>query len=122
MTSRGLPGRCPPPSGRRLASCPPVTDYLSAMQQIISAITDPEAAFAATEWHLWSEEWVTPADPLARPLAMPVVPEPRPDDLKPFLGGWNYHGPGARHGDRLHPGWAGTRGLGQHLTRRQFVP
>jgi hypothetical protein len=36
-------------------------------------------------------------DPTLRPtLLLPVVPEPRPDDLKPFLDGWSPHGPESR--------------------------
>jgi hypothetical protein len=70
-----------------------VRDYLDVMQETIDSITDPDDAVAAKEWHRWAEEWVASADPLAQPLAMPAVPEPKPDDLKPFLKGWNPYGP-----------------------------
>lgn len=70
-----------------------VRDYLDALQATIDTIADSDDALAAKEWHRWAEEWVATADPLVQPLAMPVVPEPKPDDLKPFLNGWNPYGP-----------------------------
>jgi hypothetical protein len=70
-----------------------VRDYLDAMRETIDSIGDPDDAVAAKEWHQWGEEWVASADPLAQPLAMPAVPEPKPDDLKAFLKGWNPYGP-----------------------------
>lgn len=70
-----------------------VRDYLDALQARIDTIADFDDGLAAKEWHRWSEEWAATADPLVQPLAMPVVPEPKPDDLKPFLNGWNPYGP-----------------------------
>ncbi len=70
-----------------------VRDYLDAMQETIDSIADPDDAVAAKEWHQWAEEWVASADPLAQPLTVPAVPEPKPDDLKAFLKGWNPYGP-----------------------------
>ena len=70
-----------------------VRDYLDVMQDTIDNIADPDDAIAAKEWHRWAEEWVASVDPLGQPLAMPAVPEPKPDDLKPFLKGWNPYGP-----------------------------
>jgi hypothetical protein len=71
-----------------------VRDYLSAMQEAIDSIADPDDAVAAKEWLRWAEEWAASADPLGQPLAMPAVPEPNPDDLKAFLKGWSPYGPG----------------------------
>jgi hypothetical protein len=70
-----------------------VHDYLDAVRETINSIADPDDAVAAKEWHRWAEEWVASADPLAQPLAVPAVPEPKPDELKPFLKGWNPCGP-----------------------------
>jgi hypothetical protein len=70
-----------------------VRDYLDVMQETIDNIADPDDAIAAKEWHRWAEEWLASADPLAQPLAMPTIPEPKPDELKPFLKGWNPYGP-----------------------------
>ena len=71
-----------------------VRDYLDAMQKTIDSIADPDDAVAAKEWLRWAEEWAASADPLGQPLAMPVVPEPNPEDLKVFLKGWSPYGPG----------------------------
>jgi uncharacterized protein YeaO (DUF488 family) len=69
-----------------------VRDYLEAMQSVVDTIEDPDDAIAAKEWHQWAEEWAASSDPLARRLAMPVISEPKPDDLKPFLQGWSPYG------------------------------
>jgi hypothetical protein len=63
------------------------------MQETIESIADPDDATAAKEWHRWAEDWVASTDPLAYALAMPAVPEPRSDDLQPFLKGWNPYWP-----------------------------
>lgn len=53
---------------------------------------DPEAA----EWIAWVRGFVTRLNPLSHPARMPEVAEPRPDELKPFLGGWSPYGPQGR--------------------------
>ena len=55
-------------------------------------------ARAAVEAHLeFAQRRVDGLDPLANPAVLaPSVPEPRPDDLKPFLDGWSPHGPDGR--------------------------
>jgi hypothetical protein len=68
-------------------------DFLDVMRETIATIADPDDIVAAQEWHRWAQEWVASADPLAQPLATPAVPEPKPDDLKPFLKGWNPYVP-----------------------------
>lgn len=35
-------------------------------------------------------------NPLLQPLKMPDVPEPKADELRPFLGGWSPYGPDQR--------------------------
>jgi hypothetical protein len=70
-----------------------VRDYLEAMQPVVDTIEDPDDAIAAKEWHQWAEEWAAFTDPLAKRLAMPVISEPKPDDLRPFLQGWSPYGP-----------------------------
>ncbi len=70
-----------------------VRDYLEAMRSIVDTIEDPDDAIAAKEWHQWAEEWAASSDPFAKRLAMPVISEPKPDDLKPFLQGWSPYGP-----------------------------
>jgi hypothetical protein len=70
-----------------------VRDYLEAMQTIVGTIEDPDDAIAAKEWHQWAEGWAAFTDPLAKRLAMPVISEPKPDDLRPFLQGRSPYGP-----------------------------
>jgi hypothetical protein len=77
-----------------------IRDYLDAMRERIDNIIDPDDAIAAKEWYVWVEEWVSSADPLLQRLGAPEVPEPKPDDLKPFLKGWNPYGPDGFHGIR----------------------
>jgi hypothetical protein len=42
----------------------------------------------------WVEVHITETDPLLNPLAPPDPPEATPQNLKPFLGSVNPHGPG----------------------------
>lgn len=68
--------------------------YLAAMEASIPGIVGERQQMAATEWLTWAREYRRSVDPLANPLAMLTVPEPTPEDLKPFLQGWNPYGPG----------------------------
>jgi len=45
-----------------------------------------------------AEQTLDALDPI-RQLSrlVPEVPDPMPDDLKPFLGGWSSHGPDSSH-------------------------
>jgi hypothetical protein len=45
-------------------------------------------------WLDWIEDHVKDIDSLLQPLAPPDPPEATPQNLKPFLGGVNPHGPG----------------------------
>ena len=75
-----------------------VREYLDAMQLAIDAIGDPDDAIAAKEWHRQAEELVAIVDPLAQRLYVQAVPEPKADDLKPFLKGLSPYGPDRAHG------------------------
>jgi hypothetical protein len=70
-----------------------VREYLDAMLLTIDAIDDPDDAVAAKEWHRKAEQLVALVDPLARRLSAPAVPEPKADELKPFLNGLSPYGP-----------------------------
>ena len=54
-------------------------NYLAAMKEVHRE--DP----GAKEWIDWVEGHLGRLDPLARDQSMPEVPEPSPDDLKPFM-------------------------------------
>ena len=75
-----------------------VREYLDAMQLAIDAIGDPDDAIAAKEWHRQAEELAAIVDPLAQRLSVQAVPEPKADDLKPFLKGLSPYGPDRAHG------------------------
>ena len=59
----------------------------------IDAIDDPDDADTAKEWHRQAEQLVALVDPLAQRLSAPAVPEPKADELKPFLKGLSPYGP-----------------------------
>ena len=61
-------------------------EYLAALRIAIAATESAEISVAAEEWLDWGERWVESRDHLAHSVAMPSVPDPNPDDLKPFLG------------------------------------
>ncbi|WP_251054850.1 hypothetical protein [Streptomyces sp. ISL-66] len=42
----------------------------------------------------WASDHAQRLNPLNGTLRLPDIPEPRADDLQPFLRGWNPYGPG----------------------------
>jgi hypothetical protein len=67
-------------------------DYLEAMSAHISQLPQDHAA-GASDWLAFAEDHLAGLDPLTRPLCVPVVPDPRPRELEPFLHGWSPYGP-----------------------------
>ncbi len=65
-------------------------EYLQALKNEFGG--SPEA----DEWIAWIRAHIECIDPLRSPPTMPEVPEPRPEDLKPFLGGLGPYGPSRR--------------------------
>jgi hypothetical protein len=62
--------------------------YLGALEAEYGE--NPESA----DWIAWIRRYLDErVDPLASPPTMPAAPEPRPDDLKPFLDGFSPDGP-----------------------------
>ncbi|WP_329009124.1 hypothetical protein [Streptomyces sp. NBC_01601] len=47
----------------------------------------------AEAWITWAVATAERLDQLNTPPRMPDIPEPRADDLKPFLGHWSPYGP-----------------------------
>jgi hypothetical protein len=68
-------------------------EYLDAMEALIESLSDPERAADAKRWLQWSRRRASALDPLGRAPAMPDVPEPETQELKPFLHGWSPYGP-----------------------------
>jgi hypothetical protein len=70
-----------------------MNEYLTAMRTSITALTSPEETQAAEEWFDWAEAYLAKFDPLRRRLKMPSPPKATPEELRPFLHGWNPYGP-----------------------------
>jgi hypothetical protein len=70
-------------------------EYLTAIQATIPALPTAGEKDAARTWLAWAREYQQSINPLTRPLVMPPVPEPKPDDLTPYLRGWSPYGPGS---------------------------
>lgn len=67
-------------------------DYLEAARAHVATLPPGPERTAAEEWMLWATEHVARAHPMFRQLRFPEIPEPRADDLKPFLRGWSPYG------------------------------
>lgn len=52
-----------------------------------------QARSEAETWIDWAAARVERLDPLKSPPRLPDIPEPRADDLRPFLGHWSPYGP-----------------------------
>ncbi|MEU4730784.1 hypothetical protein [Streptomyces sp. NPDC023588] len=67
-------------------------DYLEAARAHVATLPPGLERTAAEEWMLWATEHVARAHPMFQQLRLPEIPEPRADDLKPFLRGWSPYG------------------------------
>ena len=71
-------------------------DYLEAMTAHISQLPQGQAAAAAaaaSDWLAFAADYLARLNPVTRPLSVPVVPDPSPRELQPFLHGWSPYGP-----------------------------
>jgi hypothetical protein len=64
-----------------------IREYLTALEETHGM------SGAAAEWIAWIRARVEHLDPLRRRPAMPDIPEPSPEDLKPFLDGLSPYWP-----------------------------
>jgi DNA-binding IscR family transcriptional regulator len=48
---------------------------------------------AAVAWLAWATAYADAIDPMSEALAMPQSREPSPEELRPYLRGWNPYGP-----------------------------
>jgi hypothetical protein len=69
-----------------------INEYLGVLRARIAELPQAEAEPAAA-WLAWCDAYAEALDPLKKRLAMPAVPEPRPEDLRPFLRGLSPYGP-----------------------------
>lgn len=70
-----------------------LTEYLSAVRTRVEAMTPGQTRTEAEAWISWAASTVERLDPLHTPPRLPDIPEPRADDLRPFLGHWSPYGP-----------------------------
>lgn len=70
-----------------------LTEYVSAVRTRIEAMPPGKARTEAEAWVSWAADTVERLDPLETPPQLPDIPEPRADDLKPFLGRLSPYGP-----------------------------
>ncbi|MFJ7266454.1 hypothetical protein ACIQV3_07240 [Streptomyces sp. NPDC099050] len=67
-------------------------DALERQLALSGGSTGPEAA-SARQWLEWARAYVRSLDPLRALPGMPVTRDPEPEELKPYLSGWNPRGP-----------------------------
>lgn len=68
-------------------------EYLQQMAETVARVDEEQARVAAEEWLGWAHRYAERVNPLRYVLRMPELRKPAPDDLKPFLNGWNPYGP-----------------------------
>lgn len=73
--------------------------YLAAMRARAQTLP-AEEHHDAHQWIAWVQQHRDAIDPLTKALAMPPIPDPKPEDLKPHLGGWSPYGPESTFGWR----------------------
>ena len=73
--------------------------YLAAMRARAQSLSVDEQS-GAHQWIAWVQQHRDATDPLTGALAMPPIPAPKAEDLKPHLGGWSPYGPDATFGWR----------------------
>lgn len=65
--------------------------YCDALDQLVSE--EPPDESSAREWATWARSYTESIDPLREAPTVPAVPDPKAEDLKPFLDGWSPYGP-----------------------------
>lgn len=70
-----------------------LAEYISALRLHAETLPTGPARDEAETWITWAESHVQHLNPFNGSPLLPAVPEPRPEDLKPFLRGWSPYGP-----------------------------
>ncbi|QLG36205.1 hypothetical protein HXS80_07265 [Streptomyces sp. CB04723] len=70
-----------------------LAEYVSAVRTRVEAMPPSQTRTEAEAWIDWAATRVERLDPLNTPPRLPDIPEPRADDLRPFLGPWSPYGP-----------------------------
>ncbi|MFD5145080.1 hypothetical protein [Streptomyces sp. NPDC058401] len=71
-----------------------LAEYITALRLHAEALPDGPERDGAEAWIAWADGHVQRLNPLNGTLRLPDVPEPRADELQPFLRGWSAYGPG----------------------------
>ena len=69
--------------------------YLAALRSAPRPAGHEQAAVSG-EWIDWVAAYREGIDPARQTPAMPEIPDPSPQDLRPFLDGWSRYGPDQR--------------------------
>ena len=76
-------------------------EYCDALERHLAQADLAEDRVSGTrEWLAWVRHYVQAIDPLQQLPGMPTSPDPKPEDLKPYLTGWSPYGP-----ERHSSGW-----------------
>ena len=81
----------------RFAMVRRIDEYLSALRDHMKSLADSNEHSAAHDWEDWVSNYRAGLDPFSERVGMPSVPEPKPEDLKPFMRGLSPYGPDGRH-------------------------
>ncbi|WP_251072476.1 hypothetical protein [Streptomyces sp. ISL-43] len=71
-----------------------LAEYVDALRLHATTLPTPAEREGAEAWIAWADSHARRLNPLNGTLRMPDIPEPRADDLKPFLQGLSPYGPG----------------------------
>lgn len=74
---------------------PPIrlAEYMGVVRTRVEALPAGQTRTEAEAWIDWAAAHGERLDPLNTPPRLPNIPEPRADDLKPYLGHWSSYGP-----------------------------
>lgn len=70
-----------------------INAFCDAAEQSMAAMAEGDLDASAVRWIAWARSCAARIDPLQRALRFPEDPKPTPQDLAPFLDGWNPYGP-----------------------------
>ncbi|WP_254710576.1 hypothetical protein [Streptomyces lunaelactis] len=70
-----------------------LSEYLSAIRLQTEKLPAGQTKDDAETWTRWADAHLQRLNPVNTPPRLPKIPEPRPEDLKPFLHGWSPYGP-----------------------------
>lgn len=90
---RGIPRPAPRTQENAWRHAAGLAEYISALRLHAETLSARQERDDAEAWIAWAESHVRRLNPLNGTLRLPDIPEPRADDLRPFLRGWSPYGP-----------------------------